>query len=239
MIPLRDLERRPGIQLATALLVFVNVAVWVYVLTLIDRPAALSDFYERWAFRPPAFFAMLNGGPTAEASLPLFTHQFLHGGWLHIAGNMVFLWVFGGAVESKVGHVGFLIFYVLAGCAAALTQGVYQLAAAEPNGLVGASGAISGVLGAYIVLAPRARVRALVPLGLFMTPIALPAILLLGEWFVLQLIAAFNLFPLLGERSARIAYFAHIGGFVAGAAFFGAARIAGRVRRMRPQPVSA
>ena len=217
---------------------FVNVAVWVYVLTLIDRPAALFDFYGRWAFRPFAFFAMLNGGPTAEAALPLFTHQFLHGGWLHIAGNMVFLWVFGGAVESKVGHVGFLIFYVLAGCAAALTQGLYQLVAAEPAGLVGASGAISGVLGAYIVLAPTARVRALVPLGLFMTPIALPAILLLGEWFVLQLIAAFNLFPLLGERSARIAYLAHIGGFVAGAVFFGAAKLAGRVRRMRPQPVS-
>ena len=192
--------------------------------------------YERFAFRPLSFFAFVDGRGTADALWPIVTYQFLHAGWLHIAGNMLFLWVFGAAVEASIGRIRFLLFYLVAGCLAAVTFGLYQLAIGEPSSLVGASGAISGVLGAYIVLAPRARVRALVPIGLFMTPIALPAFLILGEWFVLQLISAFDLFPLLGESSGRVAYLAHIGGFVVGVVFVGAAKVAQRIRRVRPEP---
>jgi membrane associated rhomboid family serine protease len=239
VIPLRDLDRRPGIPIVTALLVAVNIAVWVYVLTLVDRQSVMDAFYHRWAFDPFGLLsAAMDRQLTAAALVPLITHQFLHAGWLHVAGNMLFLWVFGAAVEQKIGRVRFLIFYLFTGCAAAITQGVYQVAVVEPGNLVGASGAISGVLGAYIVLAPTARVRALIPLGLFITPMTLPAILLLGEWFALQIVAVLGVLRVVGNDSAHVAYFAHVGGFAIGAVLLGAGRIAGRLRgsARSPQP---
>lgn len=234
MIPLRDLDKRPGIPIVTALLVAVNVLVWIYVLTLVDRESAIDAFYRRWAFDPFALFsAVMDRQPTAAAFLPLVTHQFMHAGWVHIAGNMVFLWVFGAAVEQKLGRVRFLVFYLLAGCVAAIAQGLYQVAAFQHGNLVGASGAISGVLGAYLVLTPLARVRALIPVGLFMTPMTLPAILLLGEWFALQIVAVLGVLRIVGDETASVAYFAHVGGFTFGLALLGAGRLAGLLRRAR------
>ena len=145
-------------------MILVNAAVWVYMLTLIDQRAALLAFYQRWAFDPAVQLAALfNGHLSTEALVPFISHQFLHAGWLHIGGNMLFLWVFGGAVEGRIGHLRFLVFYLFAGCVAALAQGLFQIAVFEPTPLVGASGAISGVLGAYLVSTPIARVRTLVP----------------------------------------------------------------------------
>ena len=237
MIPLRDLEKRPGIPIVTALLVAVNVVVWIYLLTLVDRESAMNAFYRRWAFDPFALFsAVKDGQVTAETLAPLLIHQFLHSGWLHIAGNMLFLWVFGAAVEQRIGRVRFLLFYLFAGCVAALTQGFFQVWTSERGGLVGASGAISGVLGAYLVLAPMARVRALVPVGLFITPMTLPAILILGEWFALQIVSVLGVLRIVGDETAHVAYFAHVGGFAFGALLFGAGRIAARLGRLRPQP---
>src|SRR5438445_6239018 len=123
---------------------------------------------------------------------------------------MLFLWVFGGAVEGRIGHLRFLVFYLFAGCVAALAQGLFQIAVFEPTPLVGASGAISGVLGAYLVSTPIARVRTLVPLGLFITVMTLPAILVIGEWFVVQVISALDVLRLVGKDTANVAYFAHL-----------------------------
>lgn len=217
-----------------------NLAVFVYVLTLVDRPEALRAFYDRWSFHPFGLFGALSAGrPTAEAVAPLITHQFLHAGWLHIAGNLVFLWVFGAALEGKIGRIAFLVFYLAAGCVAALAQGAFQLAILDRSSLVGASGAISGVLGAYIVLAPLARVRALVPLGLFVTPMTLPAVFILGEWFVLQVVAVLGVLRVVGEAEAHVAYFAHVGGFVFGLVLFGGAGAVARLLRRRPARVAA
>ena len=240
MIPLRDLERRPGIPFVTASLIFVNVVVWIYVLTLVDRPPALLDFYDRWSFDPAAQLRTLAEGPRTLGTLaPFVTHQFLHAGWLHIVGNMLFLWVFGAALERRMGAGPYLVFYLFAGCVAAVAQGAFELSRLDTTPLVGASGAISGVLGAYIVVSPAARIRALVPLGLFVTVMTLPSVLVLGEWFVLQIIATIGVLRVVGEETVRVAYVAHVAGFVTGAVLFGLARIDAFVRRSRARPATA
>jgi membrane associated rhomboid family serine protease len=142
--------------------------------------------------------------------------MFLHGGWFHLIGNMWFLWVFGNNVEDSMGHARYLFFYVVCGLAAAAAQTLVNPASAIP--MVGASGAISGVMGAYVVLYPKVRVHMLVILGIFITRIVVPAYLMLGYWFLLQLVGG----GLSGEEGG-VAFWAHAGGFVAGAvliAFF-------------------
>jgi membrane associated rhomboid family serine protease len=136
--------------------------------------------------------------------------MFLHGGWFHLIGNMWFLWVFGNNVEDSMGHFRFLAFYLLCGIAAAATQTLVTPSSAVP--MVGASGAISGVMGAYVVLYPRVRVHMLVILGIFITRIVVPAYLMLGYWFLLQLIGGG-----LAQGEGGVAFWAHAGGFVAGA----------------------
>jgi membrane associated rhomboid family serine protease len=148
-----------------------------------------------------------------RTELTLFTSMFLHGGWLHLAGNMLYLWIFGNNIEDRLGIPLFIVFYVLCGVAAALTQALPDPASVVP--MIGASGAISGVLGAYLLLYPRARVLVAVPLGLVITTWRLPALVVLGFWFVLQL--ANNLLTPQGQGG--VAWGAHIGGFVAGMVF--------------------
>jgi membrane associated rhomboid family serine protease len=138
----------------------------------------------------------------------VFTSMFLHGSWGHILGNMWFLWLFGNNVEDSMGRGRFLSFYVLCGVAAAAAQVMNDPASIIP--MVGASGAISGVMGAYVVLYPRVRVFTLVPLGFFITTLALPAWVMLGYWMLLQLLGGF------GSGEGGVAFWAHIGGFVAG-----------------------
>jgi len=145
-----------------------------------------------------------------RVELTLFTSMFLHGGWWHLAGNMLYLWIFGNNVEDRLGVPLFILFYVLCGIAAAFTQALPDSASVVP--MIGASGAISGVLGAYLLLYPRARVLVAVPLGLIVTTWRLPALVVLGFWFVLQL--ANNV--LVPQGQGGVAWGAHVGGFVAG-----------------------
>ena len=137
--------------------------------------------------------------------------MFLHGGWLHLIMNMWFLWVFGNNVEDSMGRVRFVVFYLATGLAAASTQALLNPESAIP--MVGASGAISGVMGAYIILYPRVKVHMIVFLGIFITRIAVPAFLMLGYWFLLQVVGGL---PTIARESGGVAFWAHTGGFVAG-----------------------
>jgi rhomboid family protein len=194
-------------------LLLVNVAVWIYVLTLTPDPAQLKAFYERWSFDPVALRDALASGHLALQPLAtIITHQFIHAGWLHILGNMLYLWIFGDNVEDRMGSGTYLIFYLVAGVIAALGQ-----ALVAPATMVGASGAIAGVLGAYFVLSPGARVRTLVFLGIFITVVTLPAIIVIGEWILIQVISGFEGLRIAANPATEnVAYVAHVFGFVTG-----------------------
>ncbi len=156
---------------------------------------------------------MQGGNVLSEPVLDAFSAMFLHAGWLHLLGNLLFLWIFGHKLEDRIGSLAFLALYLLGGLVAA---GVYALSdptSTEP--MIGASGAISAVLGAYLVLFPRARIQSLVFLGFFYQLVAVPAVLVLGFWFVLQLIDGVAALGSTGEVGG-VAFWAHIGGFVAG-----------------------
>jgi membrane associated rhomboid family serine protease len=213
LIPLHDLERGRGTPVVTRVLLLLNILVWLYVLTLLDRPALLRAFYDRWALDPGELRrALAAGEATAAALLPLVTHQFLHGGWLHLLGNLLYLWIFGDNVEDRLGSARYLLFYLAAGAFAALGQAILA-----PAPMVGASGAIAGVLGAYLVISPTARVRTLVFLGIFITVVTLPAVVVIGEWIVIQVLAGLEVMRVTPHgATANVAYVAHVTGFVAG-----------------------
>jgi membrane associated rhomboid family serine protease len=143
----------------------------------------------------------------------VLTSMFMHGGWIHLIGNMVFFWVFGNNIEDAMGHVRFALFYILCGVAAAATQTLVTPSSTGPR--VGASGAISGILGAYLLLYPRVRVHALLYLGIYVTSIVVPAYLMLGYWILLQIVSSLSSLGAHHETGGT-AFFAHIGGFVAG-----------------------
>ena len=161
-------------------------------------------FIERWAFVPARFLA----NPTGD-SVTLFTAMFMHAGWLHLGGNMLYLWIFGDNVEDRFGHVKFLIFYVLCGLAATFAQLAFSLGSHVPN--LGASGAIAGVLGAYILLFPQGRVKVLQGRRV----IQVSALIVIGLWIVLQLFSGIGSIAATADTGG-VAYMAHIGGFVAG-----------------------
>ena len=188
-------------------LIAINIVVFLYQL-LLPEPELL-EFIFRWGAIP----AEISQG---QDLFGLVSSMFLHGGWLHIAGNMLFLWVFGDNVEDTMGHVSYLLFYLLTGLAAGLAQVVIDSGSQIP--LVGASGAISGVLGAYIMLFPHGRIRTLVFLGFFITVVLIPAWVQIGLWIVLQFFNGFASLGVRTEESGGVAYWAHIGGFIAGAA---------------------
>ena len=152
-----------------------------------------------------------SGCPGKNVWLSILTSMFLHGGFLHIAGNMLFLWIFGNNVEDRLGRVRFLLFYLLCGLAATYAQAVVSPSSPQP--MIGASGAIAGVLGAYIVMFPRARVRTLF-LFFFITIFDVPAVVLLGLWFAMQILQGVG--SVTGRAGDQVAYMAHVGGFVAG-----------------------
>jgi membrane associated rhomboid family serine protease len=163
----------------------------------------------------------------------LFTSMFMHGGWLHIAGNMLFLWVFGNNIEDRLGRVKFLLFYLLAGLIAVYTQALIDPGSTAPT--IGASGAIAGVLGAYAWLFPRARVLTLIFIIFFVTLVEIPALILLALWFILQFVPALGQVAVGSGGDQGVAYFAHVGGFVFGSAVAGAMLYAMRRRRTEPQ----
>jgi rhomboid family protein len=213
VIPLRDQNPTKKTPIVNRLLIVANILVWIYVLTLVRQPGALAAFYDRYAFDWKEFVAQIaQGHITLETFVPLFSHIFVHGGWLHIIGNMVYLWIFGDNVEERLGSGPYFVFYMLCGIAAAIGQGLVQ-----PESMVGASGAIAGVLGAYVVLFPAARISTLVFLGIFITIVQLPALVVIGFFIVLQAIDALGELRLTAHQASQnIAYFAHIFGFVAG-----------------------
>lgn len=215
MIPFSDTNPSRGPAIANRLLLFINIVVWLYIVSLQRTPGALEAFYDRYAFDWSRFTAdIASGAWTVSTFVPLVTHMFLHGGWLHIIGNMLYLWVFGDNVEDRLGAPTYLLFYLLCGIAAAIGQGLVS-----PGPMLGASGAIAGILGAYLVLFPGARIRTLIFLGIFITVLQLPAVIVIGFFIVIQLIDAFGSLRFAGHAASdQVAYFAHLFGFVAGIA---------------------
>jgi len=216
MIPLRDANptrRTPYVTLSLIVACFIVFA-WELGILASGGDAALEDFINHWGVATADLTAACaRGDYISQQTGTLVTSQFLHGGWFHLLGNMLYLWIFGNNVEDRFGRAGFLGFYLLGGALAGLTQ-----VAIDPTSTVatiGASGAIAATLGAYFVLFPRARVTSLVFLGFFYQLIDVPAVLVLGFWFVLQLID--GLASLGVVQTGGVAFFAHIGGFVVGA----------------------
>ncbi len=186
-------------------LIAINVLIFLYQITLPEFE--LREFIYRWGAIPKNISA-------GDDVWGLLSSMFLHGGWLHIGGNMLFLWVFGDNIEDTMGHTKYLLFYLLSGLAAGYTQVIFDSNSVVP--LVGASGAIAGVLGAYLVLYPRGNIRTLVVLGFFVTVLLVPAWIMIGIWALLQFFNGFAAVGVATEDSGGVAYFAHIGGFVAG-----------------------
>jgi membrane associated rhomboid family serine protease len=226
MFPYRDENETQRLPYVTVSLIALNVLAWLLLqgagatLSLAESvcnlgliPGELTG-----ALPPGARFPMSDGlvcvtDPGRQVS-HLLTSMFLHGSWMHLLGNMWFLWLFGNNVEDAMSRLQFVVFYLLCGLMAALLQVLTSPASGVP--MVGASGAISGVMGAYLVLYPRVRVFALVPIGFILTSVALPAWTMLGYWILIQFVS--GLTAIGGEPGGGVAFWAHVGGFVAGVA---------------------
>jgi len=231
VIPLRDANptrRTPVVTIGLVVACLVAFA-WELGLQVTGGNEALDAFITQWGVVPADLTnAWSTGGIVTPETLTLITMQFLHGGWLHLLGNLLFLWIFANNIEDDLGRLAFLLFYLGGGVAAGLTQVAIDPTSTVP--MIGASGAIAAVLGGYIVLYPRARITSLVFLGFFYQLIDVPAIVVLGFWFVLQLIDGLASLGL-SSADGGVAFFAHIGGFVAGLV---AARLLIVLRRRRP-----
>ncbi len=209
MIPIRDENPPQRVPVVTRTLIVLNVAAFLYQIGLGPKVAA---FMQGWGVVPERLTDAFQGlTPVPSAMLTLFTSMFLHGGWIHLVGNMWYLWIFGDNVEDEMGSLRFLGFYLAAGVVSALMHVMFN--PGSPIPAVGASGAIAGVLGAYAYAFPRARVVTLVPIIFFFQIVALPALLVLGLWFVFQFFSA-TLFA--GGGGGGVAWWAHIGGFLFG-----------------------
>jgi membrane associated rhomboid family serine protease len=215
MFPVTDTVRSRTFPIVNVSIIIACVAVFVYELTL--SAAGINEFFRDYGAIPDDLTNWVEDPSGYEEPATVVTSAFLHGGWLHLIGNMLFLWVFGDNVEDAFGHMKYAVFYIVVAAAAAMTQVLVDTNSIVP--MIGASGAIAGVLGAYLVLYPRATVGTVVPLLWFFGPIPVPAILLIGLWFLMQLLAGWA--SIGGEAqgvSEGVAVFAHIGGFVAGLA---------------------
>jgi membrane associated rhomboid family serine protease len=208
VIPLRDIQERQRFPIVNVLLIAANVVLFIYELSLGSH---LEGFLRDSAFVPSRFFLP---GNTASDIRSLFLSMFLHGGWAHILGNMLYLWIFGDNVEDRMGHFVYLVFYLLSGVAATLAHAFLSPHSTMPA--IGASGAISGVLGAYLIMFPKARVVTVIPLGFFLRMAELPALVVLGMWFVLQLLSGTASLAAPSAQEGGVAWWAHIGGFVFG-----------------------
>ena len=223
MFPYRDENETQRTPYITVALIVLNVVAWLFIQGA-GEPRALAESVCNQGLiaaelteraRPGTSFEMgrnlICQTDPGRQPMNLLTSMFLHGSWMHLIGNMWFFWIFGNNIEDSMGHGRFVIFYLLCGLAAALTQVFLTPASLVP--MVGASGAISGVMGAYLVLYPRVRVFALVPLVFVMTTIALPAWAMLGYWMLLQF---FGVLGSVGREGGGVAFLAHVGGFFAG-----------------------
>lgn len=225
MIPLKDMTARHSVPVVTLLLIAVNVIIFIHQISL--PPRAADAFIQMYGLVPAKIQYALAGSrhyTIQEALLPLFTCMFLHAGFLHIIGNMWFLWIFGANVEDAFGPLPYLFFYLGCGVISSVTQAAFSWGSHVPS--LGASGAISGVLGAYIILFPASRILSLVPLFIIWFMARIPAVVFIGLWFLVQFLSGIGS---LGVASAGgVAWWAHIGGFVAGLLF-------ARVDRPRPR----
>ena len=202
MFPIRDHNPSGRTPFVTYVLLVVNIGVFLAYWLTMTGENQLNQFFFDWGLVPDRLLA---GYSPATA----ITHMFLHGGWLHLASNMLFLWIFGDNLEDELGHAGFALFYLASGFAAAGLQVAADTTSGVP--MIGASGAIAGVLGGYLVLFPRARVDVLFIFVIFFRIFAIPAWIVLGVWFGLQLFQGFN------ATNDGVAYLAHVGGFIGGA----------------------
>jgi membrane associated rhomboid family serine protease len=211
MIPLHDDNPTTITPAVTVGLIAACALVFLWQVSL--PPGAAERAVYAYGLVPAVLFGERELAPeiaAIPAELSILTSMFLHGGWMHLIGNMLYLWIFGNNIEDAMGHVRFVVFYLLCGLAAALAQAVQDPASTVP--MIGASGAIGGVLGGYLMLFPRAHVLVLIPLGFFLTTVRVPALVVLGLWFVLQFVQS----ALSAGQPGGVAYWAHIGGFVAG-----------------------
>lgn len=261
MIPIGDSPRRRSTPWVTYAIILINVGVFIYMLTLstsvpsstaianrdfrnqtaghcygFQTPPTQSDrFVCKYSFQPKEWFDNAQGRSDVPAPdrpvifFSIIAALFLHAGWLHIAGNMLFLWVFGDNVEDRMGHAAYVLFYLAAGVVASLVQGAIDTTSVVP--VIGASGAIAGVLGAYLVYFPRATISVVIPFFiLIFIPLPIPAWLMIGLWFVQNLFAGVASINQAASPDAGVAFFAHVGGFVFGMA------IVGLFLRGRPRP---
>ena len=248
MIPIGDSPKSRTTPWVTYLVIALNVAVFVWMLRLdnalpASQTQALREFRDqtnaecygfetlpsdadrficRWSVQPKEFVDNIRGRSDVPRPdrpfilISIITALFLHGGWLHIVGNLLFLWVFGDNVEDRLGHFGYLLFYIAAGIVASLVQIAVNPDSVTP--IIGASGAVAGVLGAYLVLYPRATVRAIIPFFiLIFIPLPIPAWVMIGLWFLQNLVSGYASIADAASPDAGVAWFAHIGGFVFGA----------------------
>jgi membrane associated rhomboid family serine protease len=229
LIPLRDDNPRRTVPVVTYLLLALNVLAFLWELSLGPR---LDPALRAIAFVPARFW--ITGYWIADL-LAIVISMFLHGGLMHIGSNMLYLWIFGDNIEDRLGHARYLLFYLLCGFLATYAHAFFSPTSTLPA--IGASGAIAGVLGAYLLLYPHARVMTLIPIFFFITLRELPAILILGLWFVLQLFSGVGS---LGVQDAQdvggVAWFAHIGGFLAGMLLIGLFGGFRGPRRREPPP---
>jgi membrane associated rhomboid family serine protease len=216
VIPIKDINPTERFAVVTAFFIVVNIAVFIFELLL--GPGGRESFVAAFALIPQKLFfynTAAGYGGAIPVGVTILTSMFLHGGFLHIAGNMLYLWIFGNNVEDSMGRVRFIVFYFLCGIIAAYSHALANASSEVP--MIGASGAISGILGAYLVLYPRTRVLTLVAFGFYVRTVQLPAMFVLGFWFVLQFLSAL----ITAGTGEGIAWYAHVGGFVAGMAFIG------------------
>jgi membrane associated rhomboid family serine protease len=201
MFPLRDTQPSYSRPFVTILLIAVNIAIFFYQFSL--DPFSRNHFIAHYALIPDRFHIS-----------NLVTSMFLHGGWMHLLGNMWFLWIFGDNVEDALGHFKYLLFYLLCGIAAAMAHMFFNFGSRLP--VVGASGAIAGVMGAYLVKYPRSRILTLVFIFFFVTTFEVPAVVMLVYWFVIQLFSGVGSIGYSHVSEGGVAWFAHVGGFIAG-----------------------
>jgi rhomboid family protein len=214
MIPLWDNIPRTRWPFVTAALIAANVFVFFQE---VAAPAAARDqLIMTFSMIPARSTAFITGAPVGFEGgiLPLFTSMFLHGGWMHLIGNMWFLWLFGDNVEDRIGHARYLFLYLAGGLAGALTHWFFNMNSTVPT--LGASGAIAGVMGAYLITFPGARIRTLVPIIIFLTTVDLPAFVILLYWLALQLLSGVATVAVSDPMQGGVAFLAHVGGFIAG-----------------------
>lgn len=223
MIPLKDLNPRRSFPIVTLLLIIANVAVFIHQITL--PPAAAETFVKTYALTPSHIKLALEGHryTPLQAFLPLFTCMFLHGGFLHIIGNMWFLWIFGDNVEDQFGSPGYLLFYIICGLGSGISQVIFSWGSHIPS--LGASGAISGVLGAYIVFFPRAKILTLIPLLIIFFTVRIPAAVFIGLWFLMNFLSGISSIGVL--NTGGVAWWAHVGGFLLGVLIAGFTKLIG------------